>query len=70
MSKQNLIPVKGNGSLVRDAQSGAIININTTEINEARERKALRQKEKQELQDLKNDVADIKKLLIQLIERP
>lgn len=67
---RRMIPVEGNGSLARDAQTGAIININTTEINEARERKALRQKEKQELQDLKNDVADIKRLLTQLIERP
>ena len=64
------IPVKGNGSLMRDSQTGAIVNINTQEINEARDRKALKQREKQELQQLKNDVADIKRLLTKLVERP
>ena len=63
------IPVTGNSSLARDSQTGAIVNINTEEINEARNRKALKQKEKQELQSLKNEVADIKQLLITLIER-
>lgn len=63
------IPVAGNSSLARDSQTGAIVNINTEEINEARNRKAQKQKEKQELQSLKNEVADIKQLLITLIER-
>jgi hypothetical protein len=63
------IPVKGNSSLVRDSRTGAIVNINTQEINDARERKALKQKDKQEIQDLKNDVAEIKQLLTKLVER-
>ena len=63
------IPVKGNSSLVRDSQTGAIVNINTQEINEARDRKALKQKEKQRMQQLENDVADIKEMLTKLFER-
>ena len=63
------IPVKGNSSLARDSQTGAIVNINTQEINEARDRKALRLKEKQELEQLKSDVADIKQMLTKLFER-
>lgn len=66
---RRLIPVEGNSSLARDLDTGAIVNINTQEINEARDRKALKLKEKQEMQQLKNDVADIKQLLTKLFER-
>jgi hypothetical protein len=66
---KNYIPVKGNSSLARDPKTGAIVNINTLEINAARERKALKEKDKQELQQLKNEVAEIKQLLIKLVER-
>lgn len=63
------IPVKGNSSLARDPKTGAIVNINTKDINDARERKAAKAKEKHELQQLKNDVAEIKQLLINLVEK-
>ena len=66
---KNYIPVVGNSSLARDPKTGAIVNINTLEINEARDRKAARNKEKQELQQLKTDVAEIKQLLKQLVEK-
>jgi hypothetical protein len=66
---KNYIPVKGNSSLARDPKTGAIVNINTLEINAARERKALKEKDKQELQQLKTEVAEIKQLLKQLVER-
>lgn len=65
----NYIPVNGNSSLARDPKTGAIVNINTQEINEARDRKAARNKEKQEFQQLKNEVAEIKDLLKQLVEK-
>ena len=66
---RRLIPVKGNSSLARDSQTGAIVNINIQEIDDARNRKAQKQKEKQELQELKNEVAEIKQLLTKLVER-
>jgi hypothetical protein len=64
-----LIPVEGNSSLARDSQTGAIVNINTQEISEARDRKALKQKEKLRMLKLENDVADIKEMLTKLFER-
>ena len=64
-----LIPVEGNRSLARDSQTGAIVNINTQEISEARDRKALKQKEKQRMLQLENDVAEIKEMLTKLFER-
>lgn len=71
-----LIPVQGNPSLARDAKTGAIVNINSNEIQQARERKkAMKQKDndfdqvKQDVAGLKDDVSEIKQLLRQLIEK-
>ena len=63
------IPVAGNSSLARDPKTGAIVNINTLEINEARDRKAARNKDKEEIRQLKTDVSEIKQMLAKLVER-
>ncbi len=63
------IKVEGETSFVRDGNTGAILNINKNEINAARERKRQRKIKEQELQDLKNDVSEIKELLVKLIEK-
>lgn len=52
---------------VRDAETGAILSINTDELNAAKRRKAARMKEKQELQTLRKDVDDIKSMLTQIL---
>jgi len=69
------LKVEGNPSLVRDTRSGAIININKKEIDRARRSKAERKKKEQtfenlqaEVNNLKNDVSDIKRLLEKLVE--
>lgn len=70
------VKVEGYGDLVRDKNSGAIISINRSEAQQARERKA-RWKADQVAQDelrsdvdrLKNDISDIKNLLTQLVEK-
>lgn len=61
--------VKDHPSLVRDLNSGAILNINTEEIERARERKKLRKQKDQEFEDLKNEVSEIKELLLKLVEK-
>lgn len=53
----------------RDPKTGAIININSSEVEAAKKAKARRLQEKQELQNLKQDVSDIKAMLNQLIEK-
>jgi hypothetical protein len=65
----NYIKVDGQPSLVRDRNSGAIININTTEFEKARLAKQAKKRQEQKLQDLENDVIEIKALLRQLIEK-
>lgn len=53
----------------RDPETGAIININSSEVNAARKAKERRLKEKEEMNALKQDVSDIKAMLNQLIEK-
>ena len=66
---KNYIPVEGNSSLARDPVTGAIININTTEIAQARLRKAMRRQQQNEIEQLKDDVTQLKQLVAQLIEK-
>lgn len=68
--------VEGHPDLVRDLESGAIININRNEHRLARERKKHRMKERSEydnlksdVDQLKNDIGDIKDLLTKLVEK-
>ncbi len=63
------IKVDGEAGFVRDMNTGAILNINKSEIAAARERKRQRKLKEQELQDLKNEVSEIKELLVKLIEK-
>lgn len=62
------IPVKGHPGLARNSNSGAIININSSEMSQARSRKKIWQRQRNEIKDLKNDVAEMKFMLQKLIE--
>lgn len=69
------VKVEGFSDLVRDKRTGAVININRTESDLARQRKynwrAQLQEQKQlksDVDQLKNDISDIKDLLTQLVE--
>ena len=71
-----MIPVEGKPGLARDPRSGAILNINSTEIQAAKARKiAMAQEEerkKQLIDDvemLKEDMSDIKELLLTIKEK-
>ena len=69
MDSKKYIQVEGNSGLVRDRETGAILNANTTEIQKARLKKNKEKQREQEIQELKKDVSDIKVLLTKLIER-
>jgi len=69
MNSKKYIQVEGNSGLVRDRETGAILNANTTEIQKARLKKNKEKQREQEIQELKKDVSDIKVLLTKLIER-
>ena len=68
-----LIPVKGNSGLFRDSETGAIINNNTNEHNTymTNRNKLLSEKERlnrveTKVENLSDDIGDIKRMLQQL----
>ena len=62
------IPVDGHPGLARNANSGAIININSSEMSQARSRKKIWQRQQNEIKNLKSDVSEMKVMLQKLIE--
>lgn len=73
---QGFVKVKDRDGLVRDLSSGAIINNNTSEYeNYIKKRNASKQlredldKQSEEINNIKNDISEIKHLLITLINK-
>ena len=62
------VKVEGHPDLVRDRNSGAILNINSNAMTAARERKKLFNDRQKEIDEIKKDVSDIKSILMQLVE--
>lgn len=76
MNVRKLTGVKDEPDLARDPESGAILNINKTEIQNAREQKRLRNMKRLEEKNLKvkvdkleKDLSDIKSLLSTIVEK-
>jgi|TARA_B100000900_G_scaffold311206_1_gene269960 hypothetical protein len=63
-----MIPVEGHKNLFRDENSGAIVNCDTMEYNQYIKMKNERQKQKEEISELKKDVQMIKNLLMELVD--
>lgn len=63
------VKVENQRDLVRDKTTGAIVNINNDELEKARARKKARQQRDFEIQELKNDVAQIKDMLSKIAEK-
>lgn len=64
-----LIKADNSPGLARDLNTGAIININRSEIEQAREAKRLRKAKDQEFEQMKTDINEIKKMLTQIAEK-
>ena len=63
------LKVEGHEGYVKDTETGVILNVNKEEIEAARKRKALRQQQEQDINNLKNEVSDIKTMLGTIIEK-
>jgi hypothetical protein len=64
------VPVKGHSGLVRDTESNALINVDKTAIERAREKKQAKRKKRQEefemkqrVASLESDISEIKNML-------
>ena len=62
-----MIPVKGHPNLYRDEQTGAIINCDNQSYNQYMNSLNNRNLQKQEIENMKNDIAEIKSLLREII---
>jgi hypothetical protein len=62
-----MIKAKGNPDLGIDPRSGAVINVNTSEMKAAKARKEARIKEKNRIDQIEDDISEIKSLLKELI---
>lgn len=65
---KRMIRVDGEQNLYRDASSGAIINTDEYEYSQYISQRERRKKEKQEIAELKNELSEIKTLLVQLLK--
>ncbi len=73
---EGFLKVKGKDGLVRDLSSGAIINTSASEYEDyVKKRNASRQlkeeldKQSKEINNIKNEIGEIKELLIRLINK-
>lgn len=66
---KNYVKIKGHPNLVKDVNSGVILNINKTELEAARLKKQRAKQQEKDIIDLKNEVSDIKDLLNKIIEK-
>lgn len=62
-----MIPVEGHINLFRDEKSGAIVNLDTREYQNYVRLRSERKKQREEIEQLKTDVSEIKQLLKDLI---
>ena len=62
-----MIPVKGHPNLYRDEQTGAIVNCDNHSYNQYINSVNNRISQKQEIEEMKKDIAEIKYLIKELI---
>ena len=62
-----MIPVEGHKNLYRDENSGAIVNCDTIGYSQYVKMKSEKQKQKEELDQIKIDIEEIKFLLREII---
>jgi hypothetical protein len=64
-----MIKVEGHPNLYRDEQTGAIINCDTISYNNYVNSLNKRDSQKREIDNIKNEISEIKSLLKQLLEK-
>lgn len=64
----NYKKVEGHIGYVKD-ENGVVLNVNNDEIEAAKKRKELMRQKDKEINELKDEVSDIKKMLTQIVEK-
>ena len=63
-----MIRVEGHKNLKRDEETGAIINTDSTEYNRYLNTMKNRRSQKNEIDEIKSDITEIKSILMQLLK--
>ena len=64
-----MIRVEGHKNLYRDEKSGAIVNCDTTSYNQYVNSLNYKDMQRQEIEQIKNDIDEIKSLLKQMLNK-
>tara|TARA_S200002703_G_scaffold110265_1_gene95934 strand:- start:102 stop:326 length:225 start_codon:yes stop_codon:yes gene_type:complete len=62
------VRIRNHPDLVKDKKTGAVLNTNSEEIRIAKKKKQQLIRDKKELQSLRNEVKEMKQLLIKVLE--
>ena len=63
------LKIEGHEGYVKNPSNGVVLNVNNDEIQAAKTRKALRKQQEEDINNLKNEVSDIKTMLSKIIEK-
>jgi hypothetical protein len=64
-----MIPVEGHKGLYRDQKTNAIVNNNDNEYSDYIKLKNSKLKERSEIDEIKNEISEIKSLLFELLNK-
>ena len=63
------LKIEGHEGYGKNIKNGVVLNVNKDEIEAAKRRKALRKQQEEDINNLKNEVSDIKNMLGKIIEK-
>lgn len=64
-----MIPVQGHDHLYRDEKTGAIVNDDNSSYNTYMQMKGKKRKERDEIDNMKKDIGEMKEMLKLLVEK-
>ena len=65
----SLIPVEGHSNLWRDSDTGAIVNGDDSAYHAYLREKSAKKNDRQELDDMRKDIDDIKSMLVKIANK-
>jgi len=69
MTKSSLIPVEGHPNFCRDKNTGAIINTDSSSFAAYHQRNSQKKMERLEIEEMKNDISEMKEMMRKLIAK-
>ena len=69
MTKSSLIPVEGHPNFCRDKNTGAIVNTDSSSFAAYHQRNSQNKMERFEIEEMKNDISEMKEMMRQLMAK-